>query len=112
MSSGSSTMRRQEVSREGGTPRRVSGFPHGNRRGSSAADQASRSDSMILAGDTGGTKTVLALCEGKNVIRERTFAAVEHGSLEEIVEIFLEGARPRAACFGVAGPIEGHTVKI
>jgi glucokinase len=66
----------------------------------------------ILAGDVGGTKTLLAIFEprdgGLDVVREQRFASGEHGSLREIVARFLAAdprARPEAACFGVAGPV-------
>lgn len=72
---------------------------------------------MILAGDIGGTKTVIGLYErtdaGLRLAREETFPSRSHGSLEEILARFLgAGARPalRAACFGVAGPVvEGRS---
>jgi glucokinase len=67
---------------------------------------------MILAGDIGGTKTVLALYDeaggGLRPVREETFPSREHGSLEEILAAFLRGEgglRLKAACFGVAGPV-------
>jgi hypothetical protein len=53
----------------------------------------SRSAKMILAGDTGGTKTRLALYEqidGKFVRRQtETFASPDFPSLEEIIRSFL-----------------------
>ena len=67
---------------------------------------------MILAGDVGGTKTVLALYkeaeEGLECVREGVFPSREHASLEEILTPFLaENGSPalRAACFAVAGPV-------
>jgi glucokinase len=67
---------------------------------------------MILAGDVGGTKTVLALFEpageSLRLVRDATFASREHGSLEEILGQFLEGGPKvslEAASFGVAGPV-------
>jgi glucokinase len=67
---------------------------------------------MILAGDIGGTKTVLGLFEeaGETLraAREETFPSRSHGALEEILDRFLgSGPRPviRVACFGVAGPV-------
>lgn len=67
---------------------------------------------MILAGDIGGTKTVLGLFEEAGgtlqAAREETFPSRSHGALEEILDRFLgSGSRPaiRAACFGVAGPV-------
>lgn len=68
---------------------------------------------MILAGDIGGTKTVLALVSGeegvKQPLREQTFASADHDSLETIVRQFLQGVdtKPKVASFGVAGPVIG-----
>ena len=72
---------------------------------------------MILAGDVGGTKTVLAVLDpakGMSIVREATLPSREIESLESAVEAFLLGA-PRltvgAACLGVAGPVvDGHCV--
>src|ERR1700694_3669164 len=67
---------------------------------------------MILAGDVGGTKTVIALFEeakeGLHQVREAVFQSKEHGSLEEILLKFLRGETGlsvRAGCFGVAGAV-------
>ena len=67
---------------------------------------------MILAGDIGGTKTVIGLFDEVDTrlqaTREDTFPSGSHGALQEILERFLGGGpRPalRAACFGVAGPV-------
>jgi hypothetical protein len=51
---------------------------------------------MILAGDVGGTKTVLAVldpAEGMSLVREATLPNREIESLESAVEAFLLGAR-------------------
>ncbi len=72
---------------------------------------------MILAGDVGGTKTLLGLFDdsgpGLRSLREETFASRDHDSLEDVLERFLGRDRaepPDAACFGVAGPIaDGST---
>ena len=72
---------------------------------------------MILAGDIGGTKTVIGLFEQAGdrmqAVREETFPSKSHASLEAILNRFLGGgSRPalRSACFGVAGPvIEGKS---
>ncbi|MGE0639919.1 MAG: glucokinase [Thermoanaerobaculia bacterium] len=73
---------------------------------------------MILAGDVGGTKTLLALFErekaGLRQVRERTYASREHASLAAIVADFLAGTSgpaPEAACFGVAGPVRDGRVR-
>lgn len=63
----------------------------------------------VLAGDVGGTKTLLALyrCEAGRLelLREARHASGEFSGLEEIVAVFLSGEAPLAACFGVAGPV-------
>jgi glucokinase len=71
---------------------------------------------MILAGDTGGTKTVLALCndDGK-VVNESIYHCAEFDSLETIVDKFLGehgGPAIAAGCFGVAGPVIAGSAKI
>lgn len=66
---------------------------------------------MILAGDIGGTKTVLALLKAgeeglKTIVQEQTFASGEFDSFDEILELFLpQDAKIVSACFGVAGPV-------
>ena len=73
---------------------------------------------MILAGDIGGTKTVLGLFDpagsGVHSVREQTFSSHAYGSLSDVIDAFLPtGARPSltGACFGVAGQIcDGRTV--
>lgn len=66
---------------------------------------------MILAGDIGGTKTVLALVERDrngqlSVIDEQTFASQDFAAFDEILQLFLSGKpKPKAACFGIAGPV-------
>lgn len=66
---------------------------------------------MILAGDIGGTKTVLALIEkhgdgSLNCIDEQTYASGEFDDFDEILDLFLANRKPlAAACFGVAGPV-------
>jgi len=67
---------------------------------------------MILAGDVGGTKTLIGLfeLEGGHLrsVREATFPSEDFGALEEILQLFFRKEhRPtlRSACFGVAGPV-------
>ena len=67
---------------------------------------------MILAGDIGGTKTVIGLfdeaADRLHAVREEKFPSQNYGALEEILDQFLRGGPspvPRAACFGVAGPV-------
>lgn len=72
---------------------------------------------MILAGDVGGTKTVLAICEvdggAPRAVREAQFPSARYPSLEATLDEFLPGpAELAGACFGVAGPVHGGTAKI
>jgi glucokinase len=71
---------------------------------------------MLLAGDIGGTKTVLALYKATSnattPLAEETFPSSQYDSLEQIVEEFLQStqaqqARVHRASFGVAGPVVG-----
>jgi glucokinase len=73
---------------------------------------------MILGGDIGGTKTVLALFQedgaSLRVVREERFPSREHATFDEIVTTFLsrDTKRPElaSACFGIAGAvIDGHS---
>ncbi len=65
----------------------------------------------VLAGDVGGTKTLLALVEphggGVRLLHERRFDSPAHTGLAPIVAEFLGGgATPvAAACFGVPGAV-------
>jgi len=72
----------------------------------------------LLAGDVGGTKTVLALVEpragGLTVVRQGTFHSTGFPTFEAVVARFLDDG-PKVsidgACFGVAGPVVGGHVK-
>jgi glucokinase len=73
---------------------------------------------MLLAGDIGGTKTVLALFSPEvgphTPLREATFPSNSYGRLEAIVREFLEQADEPIdrACFGVAGPVVAGRAEI
>ncbi|HEX6746912.1 MAG TPA: glucokinase [Longimicrobium sp.] len=76
---------------------------------------ASSDDGLLLAGDVGGTKTVLALVrEGDGsaeVVAEAVFPSREYASLEAVVASFraTHPAPVGRAAFSVAGPvIAGH----
>ena len=82
-------------------------------------NRATGDRTMILAGDVGGTKVVLALYifdHGRlNHVREEIFPAKEYGGLEEVARKFLaESGNPEvvAACFGVPGPVRGGRLKL
>jgi glucokinase len=72
----------------------------------------------LLAGDVGGTKTVLALFAGApetdQAVVERTYASRDYGDLESIIASFLaETDRPVVrASFAVAGPIAGARARV
>lgn len=68
----------------------------------------------VLAGDIGGTKTLLAVaeCAGSRcrVIAQQRFDSLSYPGLAEMLEEFLaassaEASGIRAACFAVAGPV-------
>jgi glucokinase len=82
---------------------------------------------MILAGDIGGTKTVLALCDAAplpgaapgtlafTIVREQVYLCAEFDSLEAVLAVFLPAGAPHgitAAGFGVAGPVVGGAAQI
>jgi glucokinase len=69
---------------------------------------------MLLAGDIGGTKTLLGLFDPRGArpqpILVRSFGTLDYADLPSMVDEFLrEGAAGpsaiEAACFGVAGPV-------
>lgn len=72
----------------------------------------------VLAGDIGGTKTLMAIVEisrrGLRVDRSRKYSSGKFGSLEEIVALFLQGRGrpPRVAGFGVAGPVRAGRSRV
>jgi len=72
----------------------------------------------VLAGDIGGTKTVLCLVSLEHGPRDplllQTFASGNYSSLEAIVREFLAGRRANVvyACFGVAGPVVNNRAQI
>lgn len=69
----------------------------------------------LLAGDVGGTKTILALYSysqnrGWFIDRRQQFASSEFASFDQLLSVFLAanpGFKLQAACFGVAGPVVG-----
>ncbi|MDX1776258.1 MAG: glucokinase [Desulfobulbales bacterium] len=72
---------------------------------------------LHLAGDIGGTKTILGLFsyeEGPlQPYKEASFASSSYPSLDAIIEDFFSQAKTSAAtaCFGVAGPVrEGRAI--
>jgi glucokinase len=71
---------------------------------------------MILAGDIGGTKTLLALFDDGALRLERRYLSGEFASFDAVLERLLDeaaaelGAKPAIdrGCLGVAGPVIGQ----
>ncbi|MDU9048343.1 MAG: glucokinase [Candidatus Electrothrix sp. Rat3] len=71
--------------------------------------------SLLLAGDIGATKTVLALYDTNNsLLTEKTFRNKDFSGLSDIIASFLDAQekRPKRACFGVAGPVRENRVRM
>ncbi|HUX65007.1 glucokinase [Sulfuricella sp.] len=69
----------------------------------------------LLAGDIGGTKTLLRLSEEGRVLTERRFESAAYAGLEPIIAEFLRDCPSHSiasACFGVAGPVDGGQANI
>ena len=71
---------------------------------------------IVLAGDIGGTKTLLQLAEfgaGANrperTLHQQRFNSADYPNLESMLDDFIgKGTAPiHGACFGVAGPVQG-----
>ena len=86
---------------------------------------------LLLAGDIGGTKTILSLVESENVengqklpqqqrLYEKTYPSQDFVDLVPIVKHFCEEAQlqlgskiiVKNACFGIAGPVINNTSKL
>jgi glucokinase len=73
----------------------------------------------FLAGDIGGTKTILRLVapagQGLQTLAETTYASAQYPHLNQIVEEFLTawgGERPQKACLAIAGPVINQTARL
>jgi glucokinase len=76
---------------------------------------------MILAGDVGGTKTLLGLYSRQGprpeAIAVQSFTTTDHPDLTRVIAAFaaherVRGTRVQAAAFGVAGPVFGRTATL
>ena len=81
---------------------------------------------MLLAGDVGGTKTLLGLFDAAPTrprpLVVRSFGTLDHADLQTMIAEFLKDAAAgeamavhgaiESACLGVAGPVVGDTVKV
>jgi glucokinase len=78
----------------------------------------STNSGLLLAGDVGGTKTILALVDQehgpRHPISEERFLSSDHASLVEIIQIFLgrHQCLPGAVTIGVAGPVHENRVDV
>lgn len=64
---------------------------------------------MILAGDVGGTKTLLALYQQQGsewqCVKKQQYASAEFANFTEVLAVFLAGEKVTQVCIGVAGPV-------
>ena len=63
---------------------------------------------MILAGDIGGTKTLLALFDGEHCVMKKRFQSADYTTFNALLADFLDlvsNIKIDAVCIGVAGPI-------
>ena len=71
---------------------------------------------MILAGDIGGTKTLLALAGDDGVVQEKRYPSRDWNDFPALLRAFLDEAgvagEITSACFGVAGPVESNRAKV
>ena len=71
---------------------------------------------MILGGDIGGTKTLLALAGDTGILREQRYPSLDWKDFPALLRAFLAeagaGASVTSACFGVAGPAEDNCAKV
>ena len=74
---------------------------------------------LILAGDIGGTKTLLQIAKfdgnNKTIVHEHRYVSAEYTDLTDMVSEFLTEVIQEkgtvalhSACFGIAGPVTGH----
>ena len=74
--------------------------------------------STFLAGDLGGTKTLLALAQadakGFRILHEQRFASADYDNFPDLLGTFLKAfdIPVSAACFGLAGPTDGHSAQL
>jgi glucokinase len=70
---------------------------------------------MILGGDIGGTKTLLALAGDDGIVCERRYPSREWDDFPALLRAFLDEAGAKAiaaACIGVAGPVQDNRAKV
>ena len=64
---------------------------------------------MILAGDVGGTKTLLALYQQQDsqwlCVKKQQYASADFANFTDVLAVFLAGQKITEVCIGVAGPV-------
>ncbi len=72
--------------------------------------------SYLIAGDIGGTKTLLQLSSADGVVLlQKSYSSAAYAGLDEILGEFLHEAGVSdiaAACFALAGPVSGRRVRL
>ena len=68
---------------------------------------------MLVAGDVGGTKTLLALFDG-DPVRELSYSSAAYPSLEALLDEFLDGVEPAPSTLSLAlaGPVRGGRAQV
>ncbi len=72
----------------------------------------------LLAGDIGGTKTLLSLYDADlHLLASERYSSCEWPDLAPMVQAFVQGPaatapQPQAACFAVAGPVQGGKARL
>ncbi len=68
----------------------------------------------IIAGDVGGTKTLLRCDDGDRTVAQQRFESGAYASFDDLLREFLAqiGGRVDAACFAVAGPVVGGRAQV
>jgi glucokinase len=82
-----------------------------------AQNQASKTETIVLAGDIGFTKTNLALFktsgDGFTIMHEAHYISHQYNNMMDLSDDFLKGLLPPdSICLGVAGPVLGGHVKL
>lgn len=75
---------------------------------------------LLLAGDIGGTKTILRLVDASDptllqAVHQEIYKSGDFADLAPMVKQFLANANagiPQKACFGIAGPVVNNTAKL
>ena len=69
----------------------------------------------ILAGDIGGTKTLLQISTVEGVLLQKSFCSAAYSNLTDILDEFLRESgisKISSACFAVAGPVQSRRVTL